>query len=137
MTVAGIAALFPFFTLHMKAVGISVKEMAWMLLLLPIVSSIGPPLGSQPNRLLHLIQLNLLNTFGRILLECILISFHFTFLFAIQCVNRAVYTWSGQRMQKKNMNLEEKNLDIFLEMFSNMMVLCKYIKYRDSFSCQS
>jgi hypothetical protein len=41
----GVAALFPFFTLHMKALGISVTEMAWMLLLLPIVSSIGPPLG--------------------------------------------------------------------------------------------
>ncbi|GAU94261.1 hypothetical protein RvY_06070 [Ramazzottius varieornatus] len=41
----GVAAIFPFFTLHMKSLGISVKEMAVMLLLLPIVSSIGPPLG--------------------------------------------------------------------------------------------
>ncbi|XP_055333048.1 uncharacterized protein LOC129584763 [Paramacrobiotus metropolitanus] len=41
----GVAALFPYFALHMMSVGISIKEIAVILFLLPIVSSIGPPIG--------------------------------------------------------------------------------------------
>ncbi|XP_055356213.1 uncharacterized protein LOC129601438 [Paramacrobiotus metropolitanus] len=68
MVYGGSAAILPFVTVHMKSLGISVTEIAVIMLLVPILSSIGPTLaGALADRLgnykIVLVSFTLVSTF--------------------------------------------------------------------------
>lgn len=123
------AALYPYLTVHMKSVGLTLTESGVIYALLPIVSCIGPPIGGAladriGNYKLILIVVNLLS-----------IVFHLLILFAVPSALPTVTTTESQiSVLNVSFSCTTNRPVIFLEQtFSNQTCGVRNIRWPDAF----